>query len=129
MVRRLVSIEDAERLQRWFLQYMRDEDFEPDPDKMPQDRRYRPVKGLIGATQLCNAAGVNIATTRMFNKDPYVPFPEYLRKLVLALRQMLQELGHPRWREVTVIRAYLEAGYLTEWDVLVYGGEEWEMQK
>ena len=120
MVRRLVSNEDAERLQCWFLQFMRDEDFQPDPDKLPQDRRYRPVKGLIGPTQLCEAAGVNIATTRMFNKDPYVPFPEYLRKLVLALRQMLQDLGHPRWREVTVVRAYIEAGYLTRQDVADY---------
>jgi hypothetical protein len=78
---------------------------------------------LISPSQLCDRAGVNVSLgTHLFgdgkSAKPYVPFLEYLRRLTYALRVMLRELGHPGADQATVIRAYIEAGYLSLEDVM-----------
>lgn len=118
MVKRLTTTEDANRLRNWFLKYMRmQDDFQPE---MPADRRFIPSEGwLVGPSQICREAKLNVSIgTRLFSDGesakPYVPFPEYLSRLTRALRRLLEELGHPNARQVTEVRAFIEAGYLTK---------------
>lgn len=117
MVKRLTTTEDAQRLRTWFLRYMRaQDDFEP---KTPDDERFLPNEGwLVGPSQICRQAGLNVSIgTRLFSDaesaKPYVPFPEFLSRLTRALRRLLEGLGYPRANEVTEVRAFIEAGYLS----------------
>lgn len=117
MVKRLTTTEDAHRLRNWFLKYMKTQaDFEP---KMPDDERFLPTQGwLVGPSQVCRQAGLNVSIgTRLFSDaesaKPYVPFPEFLSRLTQALRRLLQNLGYPRANQVTEVRAFIEAGYLS----------------
>lgn len=119
MVRRLTSEAEALALRDWFLTHMQGNK----ADLEPGQRRSRQKGFLIGPSQLCQGAGVNNSLgSRLFGDGatarPYVPFPEYLRRLTLALRDLLEERGQPQASEVTVIRAYLEAGYLERQDIL-----------
>lgn len=120
MVQRLTTSEEAQRLRNWFLEFM--QGVGTKPILGPGERLSR-TGFLVGPTQLCNRAGVNGSLgTRLFGDGSsarlYVPFAEYLRRLALALRDLLTERGHPQAEKVTVIRAYIEAGYLELQDVV-----------
>lgn len=120
MVERLVTSEDGERLREWMLGYMKDDGNGVEPKRAPasEDR-------LIGPTQLCNQAGLDpkLGSTLLGSGKvarAYVPMAEYLRKLVVALREMLEDIGDSRAQEVTVIRAFIEGGYLRPQDVVEF---------
>jgi hypothetical protein len=150
MVQRRVDPKKAKALREWFLHFMtvkevikrshRDHIYvlESGVRLTPGDDHHDPsYEGfLIGPTQLCRAAGVNPATGgRWFNPESsdynenYAPLAEYLRPLALALHKMLTELEHPEADQVTVVRAFLKAGYLEYQDLLdfaeIEGLEGW----
>ena len=115
--------ERALALRAWFLKYMKGGDFKValPPDYHPPRR-----KGfLVGPTQLCMRAGLdNALGSQLFGDGTsakvHIPYIQTLRRLTCALREILEELHHPKAGEVTVIRAFIEAGYLTEEQVRAF---------